>query len=115
MRDKKIIAGVVAFAILVIAGISFGIAYYTNTSTNTACVVEDKDRTRDRDGKSDMRVYTENCGVLEVSDNLLKFHFDSSDVFNEIEIGKTYDFETFGYRIPVLSQFESIISATEVK
>lgn len=114
MRDKKFIVGFVAFVLVVVGAIGFGISYALNTSTQTACVVEDKDRTRS-EGGSDMRVYTENCGVLMVSDNWLKFHFDSADVFNEIEVGKTYDFETFGYRIPVLSQFESIISATEVK
>lgn len=114
MRDKKFIAAIIGVALVVVGAIGFGLAYYLNTSTQTACVVEDKDRTRSENG-SDMRVYTENCGVLQVSDNLLKFHFDSSDVFNEIEVGKTYDFETFGYRVPVLSQFESIINATEVK
>lgn len=80
---------------------------YLNPQTHTACVVEDKDRTTDSEGGSDMRVYT-SCGVFTVQDMLFAGEFDSADKYANLDIGKTYTIDSTGYRIPLISSFPVI-------
>src|SRR5690606_20194122 len=103
------VIGAVMLALFVV----FPIARVNAEDVQT-CTVEDKDRASNRDGKSSMRVYTQECGVLEVSDVLLKGQFNSADIFADIEVGQTYEFTTIGWRIPILSQFPTIVEAVEV-
>lgn len=104
---------VVVFLAILIGGISSSVVP-ANSASTTACVVSDKDRTRDSEGGSDMRIYTENCGTLTVKDNIFKGFFSSSDVYASIEVGKTYDFDATGFRFGLLSMFPKINAATEV-
>lgn len=41
--------------------------------------------------------------------------FESSDVYNQIEVGKTYDVYVSGKRLPFLSYYKCIRSVKEVK
>lgn len=112
---------VVAVFALTIAGI--GVSFFgasSITSSFAGCTVTDKDRSSDGDGGSDMRIYTEGCDgksavkVFHVADNWFAGQVASADTFASIKVGKTYDFETRGMRIPVLSMFENIVEVTEV-
>ena len=76
------------------------------------CVVSEKDRTTKREGGSDARVYTENCGTFQVADSWLSWTFSSADTYASIKVGETYDFTTRGYRIPFFSAFPNIVEAT---
>lgn len=112
----RIAAGILV-ALIAVVTIGLGVSAKivpANSDYTTACVVTDKDRVADKDGNSDMRVYTENCGTLKVKDNFLKGVWNSSDVYAKIEVGKTYDFTATGFRIPFLSIFPGITDATEV-
>lgn len=112
--------GVFAVFALVIGMLGFGgFQAIAVTNSHTSCTVVDKDRTRDSEGNSDMRIYAEGCDgasksqVFQVSDNWFAGQFASANTYAEIEVGKTYDFETRGTRIPILSFFENIVEATE--
>lgn len=95
--------------VFILLGIGFSAFYTYGTSQERVCTVTDKDRTRDAEGNSDMRIYTEDCGNFKVTDTVLRGVFNSSDLYAEIEPGSTYTFDTFGWRIPVLSVFPTII------
>ncbi len=108
-----------AKSIKVIIGILFGVAVFVpgvvalaSSRVETSCTVTDKDRVTGTEGKSNMRVYTEQCGVLNVEDSLLDLQFNSANVFSSIKVGETYDFKTRGLRIPLLSMFPNIVSVT---
>lgn len=108
-----LMAGVAAIALLlaamVVGFLGIAIADYQTHHHPTGCVVNGKDRA----GKdSEMRVYTDNCGVFVVQDATWIGHFNSADVYNSIEVGKSYDFDTIGMRIPLVSDFPNIITAT---
>jgi hypothetical protein len=100
--------------LLTVGGLVLGVATVTHTETKRGCVVESKDRTSKSDGTSDARIYTENCGVLQVADSLTKGKFNSADRYQKIKVGQTYDFYVQGYRIGFFSQFPNIIEATPV-
>lgn len=101
-------------AALIIATVVGAVVSHNVTSEHTACVVTEKDRTTDRDGNSDMRVYTENCGTFSVGDNLFKGVWNSADIYSSIQEGETYDFSATGWRIPIISSFPKIHEATKV-
>ena len=78
------------------------------------CTVTDKDRTAtQQQGQSSMRVYTEECGVMDVGDLWLRGIFDSADTYAQIEPGNTYEFRTVGYRVGLFSMFPTIMEVRE--
>lgn len=64
-------------------------------------------------------VYTKdengNSQVFEVTDNILAGRFNSSDVYAEIEIGKTYKFTVGGSRNQFMSWYPNIYSFEEAE
>lgn len=84
------------------------------TSPETACTVADKDRssvTTEEGGLSTVyRVYTD-CGVFNVEDALLLGKWNAADTYAGIEVGKTYEFTTYGFRNGLFSMFPNIIEA----
>lgn len=63
---------------------------------------------------SEYRIQTEECGVLKITDNLLRLQFNSADRYAELEEGATYEFTLIGFRIGLFSMFPNIIAAEEV-
>lgn len=49
--------------------------------------------------------------VYEISDSLLHMRYDSSNLYNEIESGKTCTIITQGFRVGFLSWYKNIIKA----
>lgn len=104
---------VVAIAVLfVVAGIGFTFFQTVgNETTHTSCVVTGKDRTMNTEGESQMRVYTENCGTFQITDNVFKGFWNSADVYGKIKEGETYTFKTTGIRSGFGSFFPNIYEA----
>ena len=51
--------------------------------------------------------------VFENTDTLLRGKFDSSTIYGNLEIGKTYEITVVGFRVPFLSWYQNIISYSE--
>jgi hypothetical protein len=101
-------------AVLFVGGIAFNIINATHVSHRT-CTVNDKDRTSKSNGKSDMRVYTDQCGVMHVGDSILSWTFHSADTYASIKPGHTYKMTTRGFRVPFFSMFPNVVKAEEVQ
>lgn len=115
----KFVCGVIAIVVivaLIIGGISlceFNDHEYTITIT-------DKERIVENHGKTTSSKYLifgkdQNGAVLvfQNSDALLRGKFNSSTIQGTLEEGKTYDVVVVGYRIPLFSSYENIISFEE--
>ena len=107
-EDGLPLLGLAAFVLFFLFGIGFYVYSVSHTDTVT-CTVTDKDRAKNSEGGSDMRVYTKDCGTLKVADSLFDGTFSSSDTYASIEPGKTYTFDTRGVRVPILSAFPNIV------
>lgn len=105
---------VLALIVGILAAVIYTVKGYHHHETRT-CTVVSKDRTTDPKGGSDARVYTADCGVLQVADATFDGHFNSADTYATITPGHRYVFHTIGYRVPWLSDFPNILSATEVQ
>lgn len=77
------------------------------------CYVENKDRTS-HNGSSDARVYTKDCGVLNVQDLFWAGEFNSADRYSAIEVGHKYRFHVTGVRFGFFSMFPHIRTVDKV-
>lgn len=106
-------AGLIVVAMFIFAVVVGGL--YMTSGKDVVCTVTDMDRTTkvvDGQSSTDIRVWTEECGVLSMNDSLVGLSFDTADKYGMLKKGQKYEFHTFGWRIPVLSQFPNI---TEVR
>lgn len=109
-------AGIGAFVIIILIIIiavivSLGSCYFA-TKTYTATVTDKDIKNYNRSSK--YLVFTKledgETRTFSIEDSLFKGRWDSSDAYAEIEIGKTYEIEVIGWRIPFLSQYENIMT-----
>lgn len=52
---------------------------------------------------------------FENEDNIFFGKMNSGDFLVKLEVGKTYQFKSVGYRIPFLSRYQNILSATLIQ
>lgn len=120
MSNIKFEVGFIAVFILLMVGIigtaiGFGVSQSFGNEQAQVCTVQDKDRTTTKEGGSDMRIYTEECGVVQVGDLFFRGQFDTANTYSDIEVGETYEFTTVGNRVPFFSLFPTILGdVTEV-
>lgn len=105
------------FSLMLLSSITLGVAGlfvkddYTFTVTEKV-VKNSKEHSKylifgeDKDGR---------IKVVQNTDSLFKGKFNSSDIYADIKVGKTYHFDVYGFRIPFLSKYENIDSYKEVK
>lgn len=109
---KRFIAGVVTIcAVLVLSGCVL------NEQTFVA-TVNDKDIKAGAESSTYL-IYTElengEGRVFSNSDNWFIGKYNSSDWYNDIRVGATYEFKTSGYRMPMISSYENIIGYTLIE
>lgn len=113
---KHIVAIIVL--VLIVIGIVIGCNACTSFNDHTYTIeVADKERVNSGDSGKYLIYGRSDDGetlVFENTDALLRGKFNSSNVYAEIEIGKTYEVTVVGYRIPILSEYENIIAFEEV-
>lgn len=85
--------------------------YYFATKFSKIITIENKYTYAKNRSTRAQTVSDTNDVVYTVDDSLILFHWTSAEVFNKIDIGKTYKIEGYGKRIPFLGFFPVIISA----
>lgn len=108
---KALVTGAVVLGIVLIAGLSATPLLSQETYT---AEVRKSERVCEsgKDGSCRYLVFTDQ-GVFKNTDTIWKWKFNSSDFYADIEVGKTYEFDTVGFRIPFLSVYENIVAFEE--
>ena len=108
MTAKGITVGVAALGLVAAFGAS---AIYTLGTKDTAeFTVKNKERVT-QGQSSKYLVYTDK-GVYENTDSLLNMKFNSSDVYNNLDVGKSYKCDVYGWRVPFMSMYQNIVRCT---
>lgn len=111
--DTGLLIAIVLVAVSVIWAINYGVYKLTYDQVH-GVYVNDRERvTTQTEGKIDTKylIFTEN-EVFENTDSLIALKFNSSDVYNHIKPGYTCNLEVTGVRVPFLSMYRNIISAS---
>jgi len=110
----KIGGGILAAGLILLGGCNID-----HASRETFRVtVTDKQIKRDGDHDTYMvfgKLPNGKTRVFENIDSMFERKWNSSDVWAQIEQGKTYDLKTYGFRIPFFSYYENIIGVQEVQ
>ena len=119
MKKEFMIIGGILVLIVVIIFTSLSLSFNEREYIAT---VTDKDRITTGSGErieSKYLIFTKNDDgeviVFENTDNWFRGKIASSDLQGKLEIGLKYKFTVVGVRIPLISMYENVIEAEEVK
>lgn len=113
-RRKTINNWVYVALIVVIAVVFlFAVINYAQVKPVDHVKITGKESINTGDGH-EYRIYTDQ-GTFVAKDSLVHPRFNTSDFYGRLEIGKTYDCEAYGYRIPFFSVFRNLQSCKEVR
>ena len=105
MKFKTIIVlGIIGIVLLLFSPILI----YRSTVEERTFTVKDKERIV-KSESSYYLVWTEEGEVYKNDDSIAFLKFNSSDIYGQLEIGKTYTAKVAGWRIRILSMYENII------
>ena len=112
MRDKFI---VIFYFLLVIVGLGLVIRTAAiEYGNNQVIEITIKDKYIKNGGKSGKYLIVDSNGnTYQVTDLLFKGKFNSTDIYNQLEIGKTYKVEISGKRIHIFSMYQNINKVIE--
>lgn len=103
---------VMIVAVLIIVALWIGIGASFHNEYGKRFTVTGKEAVKsEKSGK--YLVFTD-VTTYEVEDSILNGRWDSSDVYGKLTIGKTYEAQLQGRRIPFLSMYQNIINPVEV-
>ena len=115
--DRFVIDIFVIIAIVAVTGGAiFTIAANYNEQTYVATVTDKEVKNYKNSSKYLVFTKTEDgeTKVFSVEDSLIRFRWNSSDIYGDIEAGNTYRFTTIGFRFEILSIYENIIDFKEI-
>lgn len=113
-KSSKLGCGILAVAVLGLASVGvYGTYQVLNPTKDVTAMVTDK-VVKNSQNDSTYLIFTDK-GVFENSDSLVNGKWNSSDVYNDIKVGKTYIFHVRGIRNHVLSWYPNILNVKPVK
>ncbi len=102
-------------AVLFLAAITFSIwSHFATMTTVSGLIIQDKERVvtgTGADQTSKYLIFTDQ-ETFENVDSWLALKFNSSDVYGSIIEGSTCEFTVTGFRVPLLSWYRNILTAT---
>lgn len=112
---KDILVGLLFVGIIGV-GIVGAIGYFDEEEI--IITVTEKERVMDRhnsDGDVDSRyLIWSDEETFENVDSLLKWKFNSSDLYGQLKVGETYRCQVYGWRVRFLSSYRNIVKCTPV-
>ena len=109
----------IALVIAIVIGL-LAIWLVPQTVTNDTTITV-TDKVVKVDGNNSRYLVFAGSDVYEITDavyvigDAAQMRFDSSDLYGSIDVGDTYDIHTVGLRVPFLSWYPNIMSASEVE
>lgn len=106
--------GILAVAVLGLGSVGvYGLYEALNPTKDVTVTVTDK-VVKNSKNDSTYLIFT-NKGVFEDSDSLVNGKWNSSDLYNELKVGKSYTLHVRGIRNHVLSWYPNILTVKPVK
>lgn len=97
---------------LVLALMFGGFKYWVYLATSETVTVQVTDKTVKRyDGGDKYLIFTD-AETFENVDTWMALKFNSSDVYGKIRPGATCDLRVYGFRVPYLSWYRNIVTAS---
>ena len=108
--NKKGLIGFLVVMIFVMIVVGWYVVLVYSSVEYETIKIKDKERTE----RSGYLIFTQN-EIFKNGDDLWFMKFDSSDIYNELEVGKTYRVKVNWFRVPFLSYYRNILELNDVK
>jgi hypothetical protein len=109
--DFVLWATIASMVAVILLPIIIGLSIYTHTETGTFTVKGKENVIQNKSSK--YLVYTD-VTTYEITDSWIHWRWDSSDVYGNMQVGKTYTATLQGYRVPFLSMYQNVIDPKEI-
>jgi|TARA_Y100000389_G_scaffold106183_1_gene103107 hypothetical protein len=76
--------------------------------------IEEKNTYGSRNSDGNQTVNDTEGNIYVVKNSLYYLHWESVELYNKLDVGKTYKVEGYGMRIPILNTFPVIIKAKNI-
>ena len=114
MKERTFFGGLILLGVVFLI-LSLVMNFGTEATTVTRVKKLDHKVSSDGNGNvTDTYLLFTDAGVFENSDSLFRGKFNSSDMQNSIEEGKTYRLYHYGYRMPFFSAYPNVYKIEEV-
>ena len=90
------------------------IIYVYSTKFKKTITIDEKYTYGSNNSKGNQSISDTNNNIYIVQNSLYLFHWTSVELFNKMDVGKTYEIEGYGYRVPFLGLFPNIVKAKEI-
>lgn len=111
--NKKGLIGILLVVVVAVLIMTYPISYALTSGEETITVKDKWVKYHGNDAK--YLVISEDGQVFEVSDSIIRWRFDSSNLYADIDIGNTYDIKTQGWRFAILSDYKNILEIEVVR
>jgi len=112
LRRKEAIVGISAIVLLILAVAGFALAWFASEEEKIVTVKEKWVKYHGNDAKY---LFSDTEGnVYCITDNIFLWRWDASNRYAKLEEGKTYKIKFYGWRIPILSQYQNAIEIEEI-
>jgi len=112
-NELKIKAGCVAAVLLGLGGCSVMPHFWRHTDQLT--ISEKTVKRSSSEGSDKYMIFTEEGQVLENTDSLLEWKWNSSDIYAKLKAGHKYEINSYGWRLPFFSSYHNIVGVTELE
>ncbi|MCD6435786.1 MAG: DUF1523 family protein [Clostridiales bacterium] len=115
MRDWTDVLAIVLIASILLSPFIFKAFIAYGTIDELTAMVKGKERVISRMGQESYYLIFTDKEVLMNADSWFWLKFNSSDIYGNLKIGKTYKFKVYGWRIRILSAYRNILKVEPVE
>jgi len=113
--NKKGVFGAIIFIIILLLFLAwpvYKLIYAFMTGEETITIDEKWVKYKGNDAK--YLISSEDEQVFQITDSIIKWRWDSSNLYARLDEGKTYEIKTQGFRFPLFSDYKNILEVEEI-
>ena len=111
--NKKGLIGILLIIVIAVLLITYPVSYAFTSGEETITIKDKWVKYHGNDAK--YLVSSEDGQVFEITDSIIRWRFDSSNLYADIDVGNSYDIETQGWRFAFMSDYKNILEAEIVR
>ena len=111
--NKKGLIGILLVIIVAVLITAYPLSYAFTSGTETITVKEKWIKYQGNDAK--YLISSGNGQVFEITDSIIRWRFDSSNLYADLDEGKTYDIKTQGWRFAIMSDYKNILEVELIR
>ena len=113
MINKKGLIGILLIIVIAVLLITYPVSYAFTSGEETITVKDKWVKYHGSDAK--YLVSSEDGQVFEITDSIIRWRFDSSNLYADIDVGNSYDISYQGWRFAFMSDYKNIIEVKVVR